>query len=56
MHSGFAATSTYAIKQCSRLLPTIDDQKTCSELKTLQRLLDGKIKILSPAIDLVEFK
>ena len=74
MHSGFAATSTYAIKQCTRLLPNIDDQKISSELKSLQRLLHGKIKvftarfldnvrrvltfaqIISPAIDLVEFK
>lgn len=54
--SGVAFTSTYALGQCSRLLKTIDDRPTRTELKALQERLDSKIKILSPVIDLIEFK
>lgn len=56
VRSGLALTSTYAIGQCSRLLKTVDDRATRTELKTLQTKLDSKIKILSPVIDLIEFK
>lgn len=56
VRSGLALTSSYAIGQCSRLLKTVDDRATRSELKTLQAKLDSKIKILSPVIDLIEFK
>ncbi|KAK3316328.1 RanGTP-binding protein-domain-containing protein [Apodospora peruviana] len=56
IRSGIALTSTYAVSQCSRLLKTVDDKAVHSEIKSLQKLLDSKIKILSPAIDLIEFK
>lgn len=56
LRSGLALTSTYAIGQCSRLLKTVDDRKVRSELKLLQEQLNSKIKILSPVIDLIEFK
>ncbi|EHK44086.1 hypothetical protein TRIATDRAFT_245069 [Trichoderma atroviride IMI 206040] len=56
IRSGIALTSSYAISQCSRLLKAVDDKNLQSELRVLQRQLDGKIKIISPAIDLIEFK
>ncbi|KAL7924896.1 RanGTP-binding domain-containing protein [Trichoderma austrokoningii] len=56
IRSGIALTSSYAISQCSRLLKAVDDKNLQSELRLLQKQLDGKIKIISPAIDLIEFK
>ncbi|KUI52460.1 Ran-specific GTPase-activating protein 30 [Cytospora mali] len=56
IRSGIALTSSYAIGQCSRLLKTVDDRSVRAELKSLQDQLNGKIKILSPVIDLIEFK
>jgi hypothetical protein len=56
IRSGIAITSTYAVEQCSRLLKSIDDKEIRAELKSLQKLLNSKIKIISPAIDLIEFK
>lgn len=56
LRSGLAVTSTYAIGQCSRLLKTVDNRNLRAELKTLQDQLNTKINILSPVIDLIEFK
>ncbi|KAF4345962.1 Ran-specific GTPase-activating 30 [Fusarium beomiforme] len=56
IRSGIALTSSYAIGQCSRLLKSVEDKAIHAELKTLRNLLDSKIKIISPAIDLIEFK
>ncbi|KAL7787919.1 RanGTP-binding domain-containing protein [Trichoderma ceciliae] len=56
IRSGIALTSSYAISQCSRLLKAVDDKNLHSELRLLQKRLDCKIKVISPAIDLVEFK
>ncbi|KAH6894325.1 RanGTP-binding protein-domain-containing protein [Thelonectria olida] len=56
VRSGIALTSNYALGQCSRLLNTVEDKKLHSQLKALRKLLDNKIKIISPAIDLIEFK
>ncbi|EHK23672.1 uncharacterized protein TRIVIDRAFT_148896 [Trichoderma virens Gv29-8] len=56
IRSGIALTSSYAIGQCSRLLKAVDDKHLHSELRTLQKHLDSKIKVISPAIDLVELK
>ncbi|KAK1983411.1 RanGTP-binding protein [Colletotrichum cereale] len=56
IRSGIALTSTYAFSQCSRLMKTVDDRAVRSEIKKLQKRLDSKIKIVSPAIDLIEFK
>ncbi|KAF9697929.1 hypothetical protein EKO04_004269 [Ascochyta lentis] len=53
IRSGIAITSTYAIKQCGRLMKTVDGQEK-QELASLQSRLDSKIKIISPAIDMIE--
>nr|RBQ83313.1 hypothetical protein FVER53263_02292 [Fusarium verticillioides] len=56
IRSGIALTSSYAVGQCSKLLKSVEDKAAHAELKSLRNLLDGKIKIISPAIDLIEFK
>ncbi|KAJ3516263.1 hypothetical protein NM208_g14866 [Fusarium decemcellulare] len=61
IRSGIALTSSYALGQCSRLLKTVEDKAIHTELKALRNILDSKIKdvalqIISPAIDLIEFK
>jgi hypothetical protein len=53
IRSGIAITSHYALKQCGRLMKTVDGQEK-QELATLQLRLDSKIKIISPAIDMIE--
>ncbi|KAK4189402.1 putative Ran-specific GTPase-activating protein [Podospora australis] len=54
--SGMALTSQFAVQQCGRLLKTVDDKSVYTELKALQRLLNTKVKIISPALDLIQFK
>ncbi|UPK90850.1 hypothetical protein LCI18_001785 [Fusarium solani-melongenae] len=56
IRSGITLTSTYALGQCSRLLKSVEGRAIYTELKSLQSTLDSKIKIISPAIDLIEFK
>ncbi|KAK3303294.1 RanGTP-binding protein-domain-containing protein [Chaetomium strumarium] len=56
IRTGIALTSRYAVQQCSRLVKSVNDKAVRAELKELQKLLDSKIKILSPALDLIEFK
>ncbi|KAK0743191.1 RanGTP-binding protein-domain-containing protein [Schizothecium vesticola] len=56
VNSGISLTSGYAVHQCSRLIKTVDDKEIHAKLKSLQKLLHNKVKILSPAIDLIEFK
>ncbi|KAL2759468.1 hypothetical protein ACRALDRAFT_1079419 [Sodiomyces alcalophilus JCM 7366] len=56
MRSGIALTSSYAVSQCSRLLQKVDDKGILEELEGLQMQLNSKIKVLSPAIDLIELK
>ncbi|KAF2123524.1 Ran-binding-domain-containing protein [Dothidotthia symphoricarpi CBS 119687] len=53
IRSGIAITSTYALKQCGRLMKTVEGREK-EELATLQFRLDSKIKIISPAIDMIE--
>ncbi|KAH7397180.1 RanGTP-binding protein-domain-containing protein [Pyrenochaeta sp. MPI-SDFR-AT-0127] len=53
IRSGIAITSTYALKQCGRLMKTVDGREK-EELASLQFRLDSKIKIISPAIDMIE--
>ncbi|KAI4640586.1 uncharacterized protein J4E78_010609 [Alternaria triticimaculans] len=53
IRSGIAITSHYALKQCGRLMKTVDGREK-QELATLQLRLDSKIKIISPAIDMIE--
>lgn len=53
IRSGIAITSTYALKQCGRLMKTVEGREK-EELTRLQSRLDSKIKIISPAIDMIE--
>ena len=45
VRSGVALTSQYAMDQCSQLVKKVDDKKLEKELRSLQQLLDGKIKV-----------
>jgi hypothetical protein len=45
VNSGLIFTGKYALQQCSRLLESVSDRAISTELKTLQRLLDNKIKV-----------
>ncbi|KAL2266098.1 hypothetical protein VTJ83DRAFT_5450 [Remersonia thermophila] len=56
IRSGIALTSRYAIQQGARLLKSVNDKAVRSELRALQTLLDYKIKILSPILDLIELR
>lgn len=53
IRSGIAITSGYAINQCTRLLKTVEPEER-DELGRLQRRLDSKIRIIAPAIDMIE--
>jgi hypothetical protein len=44
IRSGIAITSTYALKQCGRLMKTVEGSEK-GELATLQLRLDSKIKV-----------
>ncbi|KAF2726185.1 Ran-binding-domain-containing protein [Polychaeton citri CBS 116435] len=55
IRSGITITTSYAIKQCGRLLKeTPRNSKERAQLLQLQLRLDSKIKIISPAIDMIE--
>ncbi|KUJ23158.1 Ran-binding-domain-containing protein [Mollisia scopiformis] len=54
IRAGIGITASYTIKQTSRLLRTVDDNADYQELRDLQEILNSNIKILSPAIDMVE--
>jgi len=45
IRSGLALTSRYAVQQCSRLLKSVNDKAVRVELRTLQKILDNKIKV-----------
>ena len=53
IRSGIVITSSYAIGQCSRLLKTVKSEDR-EELSRLQHRLDSKIRIIAPAIDMIE--
>ncbi|KAF2009374.1 Ran-binding-domain-containing protein [Aaosphaeria arxii CBS 175.79] len=53
IRTGITITSTYALRQCGRLMKTVEGQEK-EELAALQRRLESKIRILSPAIDMIE--
>ncbi|KAI5849891.1 RanGTP-binding protein-domain-containing protein [Tricharina praecox] len=53
IRSGIIVTSQFAIRQCGRYISSIKG-KDRKELQRLQERLETKIKIVSPAIDLVE--
>ena len=55
IRSGITITTTYAIKQCGRLLQEAPrDSAARDELMQLQLRLESKIRIISPAIDMIE--
>ncbi|KAE9380221.1 Ran-binding-domain-containing protein [Stipitochalara longipes BDJ] len=54
IRSGIGITASYAFRQSSRLLKTVDDDGDRQEFRSLQERLESKIRILSPAIDLIE--
>ncbi|KAF8244136.1 Ran-binding-domain-containing protein [Wilcoxina mikolae CBS 423.85] len=53
IRSGIIVTSQFAIRQCGRYISSIKG-KDRKELQRLQERLETKIRIISPAIDLVE--
>ncbi|KAF2729447.1 Ran-binding-domain-containing protein [Polyplosphaeria fusca] len=53
IRTGITITSGYAIRQCGRLLKTVEGHEK-EELAALQSRLEGKIRIISPAIDMIE--
>ncbi|KAI9834051.1 MAG: hypothetical protein M1819_003336 [Sarea resinae] len=53
IRSGITITSGYAIRQCSRLLKTVEGDGG-DELKSLQARLQKQMQIISPAIDMIE--
>ncbi|KKZ63329.1 hypothetical protein EMCG_02330 [[Emmonsia] crescens] len=53
IRSGITITAGYAIRQSSRLLKNVGDSER-AELQTLQGRLQSKIRIISPAIDMIE--
>ncbi|KAK3115857.1 Ran-specific GTPase-activating protein 30 [Teratosphaeriaceae sp. CCFEE 6253] len=54
IRSGVTITATYAFKQCGRLLKEAPRSKDREELMLLQLRLESKIRIISPAIDMIE--
>ncbi|KAK3717417.1 Ran-specific GTPase-activating protein 30 [Vermiconidia calcicola] len=54
IRSGVTITTTYALKQCGRLLKETPRSQHRAELMQLQLRLDSKIRIISPAIDMIE--
>ncbi|KAL1955696.1 hypothetical protein VTO42DRAFT_8168 [Malbranchea cinnamomea] len=53
IRSGISITASYAIRQSSRLLKKVDGADR-EELQMLQERLQSKIRIISPAIDMIE--
>ena len=54
IRSGVALTASYAIKQSARLLQNVPKSSDHDQLQDLQQRLQGKIRIISPAIDMIE--
>lgn len=54
IRSGITITTTYAVKQCGRLLKETPRSQQRDELVQLQLRLGSKIRIISPAIDMIE--
>lgn len=55
IRSGVTITASYAIKQCTRLAKsTPRGSNERDELVNLQMRLESKIRIISPAIDMIE--
>ncbi|KAI0019145.1 RanGTP-binding protein-domain-containing protein [Xylariomycetidae sp. FL0641] len=56
IRSCIALTSTYVVKQSSRLLQTVDDDPLRAELTFLQRRLARKIELVSPILESIELR
>ncbi|PSK41847.1 hypothetical protein B9Z65_9233 [Elsinoe australis] len=54
IRSGVAVTGGFAMKQCARLLQSTPRGGSKDDLRTLQNRLESKIRIISPAIDMIE--
>jgi hypothetical protein len=54
IRSGITITTGYALKQCGRLVKEAPRGEEREELARLQIRLEGKIRIISPAIDMIE--
>jgi len=54
IRSGVTITTGYALNQCGRLLKKAPRSRDREELARLQRRLESKIRIISPAIDMIE--
>jgi hypothetical protein len=54
IRSGISITASYAVKQCGRLLQQTPRSQQREELLQLQLRLESKIRIISPAIDMIE--
>jgi RanGTP-binding protein len=54
IRSGVTLTASYAIKQSARLLQNVPKSTDHDQLQNLQQRLQGKIRIISPAIDMIE--
>ena len=54
IRSGVTITAGYAFKQCGRLLKEAPRGKEREELMQLQLRLESKIRIISPAIDMID--
>lgn len=54
IRSGVTLTASYAIKQSARLLQSVPKSNHHDRLHDLQQRLQGKIRIISPAIDMIE--
>ncbi|KAI5300298.1 hypothetical protein KEM55_008303 [Ascosphaera atra] len=53
IRSGIAITASYAFRQSSRLLKNVSGEQK-AELMRLQSRLQSKVRIISPAIDMIE--
>ncbi|PVH88758.1 Ran-binding-domain-containing protein [Cadophora sp. DSE1049] len=54
IRAGIGITASYTLRQTSRLLKTVENSTDYRELHALQKRLNSKIRIISPAIDLIE--
>ncbi|KAK5103299.1 Ran-specific GTPase-activating protein 30 [Lithohypha guttulata] len=52
--SGITLTATYALKQSTKLLQNAPKSSASNELYELQKRIEHKIRIVSPAIDMIE--
>jgi hypothetical protein len=54
LRSGFILTTSYVLKQGNKLISSAPKSTARDELQTLQQRLSHKVRIISPAIDMIE--